>query len=230
MTRILEKTSIVWWLVIPVAMFSFFGTVQFFEDRRLVEGLLGESAPVEIAQATIMAFAFLASVTMLPSAFKTHNKFIIGLSMFTTLGAFYVTGEEISWGQHFFLWQTPNDWMAINDHHETNLHNTSSWLDEKPKVLLEIGMLVGTILLPVYRKYRTNAFVEKYAIVIPPEYLWVTATALWSTKIFKALDNHFHWFNLYRTSEINEIYIYYFLLIYILALKLRIKRLPTSEV
>src|SRR3546814_4167282 len=54
-----------------------------------------------------------------------------------------MAGEEASWGQHYAGWLTPDNWQALNDQGETNLHNTSSWLDQKPRTLLEIGVIVG---------------------------------------------------------------------------------------
>jgi hypothetical protein len=40
------------------------------------------------------------------------------------LAAFFVAGEEISWGQNIFQWR-PNDWLSrSNFQGETNLHNT----------------------------------------------------------------------------------------------------------
>lgn len=62
-----------------------------------------------------------------------------------TLGAFYMAGEEVSWGQWLFHWDTPETFAAINDQNETNLHNTSAWLDQKPRLLLELWALIGAI-------------------------------------------------------------------------------------
>lgn len=62
-----------------------------------------------------------------------------------TLGAFYMAGEEVSWGQWIFYWDTPEAFTAINDQNETNLHNTSSLFDQKPRLLLELWVLTGAI-------------------------------------------------------------------------------------
>ena len=40
-----------------------------------------------------------------------------------TLGVLYFFLEEISWGQHYFMWETPNIFKEINNQKETNLHN-----------------------------------------------------------------------------------------------------------
>jgi hypothetical protein len=62
-----------------------------------------------------------------------------------TVGCFYFAGEELSWGQHLIGWQTPEAIASINDQQETNLHNMSSWLDQKPRLLLELWVLVGGV-------------------------------------------------------------------------------------
>jgi hypothetical protein len=42
------------------------------------------------------------------------------------LGALFVAGEEISWGQRLFGWSTPESLGAINHQDETNVHNIHS--------------------------------------------------------------------------------------------------------
>ena len=66
-----------------------------------------------------------------------------------TLGVAYTAGEEISWAQHLVGWGTPHWWADLNDQGETNLHNVSSWLDQKPRALLEVGIVIGGIVLPL---------------------------------------------------------------------------------
>ena len=61
------------------------------------------------------------------------------------LATFYFLGEEMSWGQWWFEWETPDLWAEYNEQQETNLHNTSSWLSEKPKLLLELFMYFGSL-------------------------------------------------------------------------------------
>ena len=75
-----------------------------------------------------------------------------------TLGSLYVAGEEISWGQWIFHWQTPEEWAAINGQNETNLHNTSKWLNQKPRAILEIGILIGGIIIPAVKYFKPAWF------------------------------------------------------------------------
>src|SRR3546814_15941194 len=79
-----------------------------------------------------------------------------------------MAGEEASWGQHYAGWLTPENWQALNDQGETNLHNTSSWLDQKPRTLLEIGVIVGGILIPLLALRRPALREGRFALFLPP--------------------------------------------------------------
>ena len=70
------------------------------------------------------------------------------------LGSIYFAGEEISWGQHFFLWETSQAWQSLNDQQETNLHNIHAVFDQLPRALLTFAALIGGILVPLYRGIR----------------------------------------------------------------------------
>jgi len=74
------------------------------------------------------------------------------------LGCVYFAGEELSWGQSVFHWDTPQLMEEVNDQGETNIHNISSWFDQKPRLLLELWVLVGGVLFHLWsqmtgRKY-----------------------------------------------------------------------------
>ena len=70
------------------------------------------------------------------------------------LGCFYIGGEEISWGQQLLHWKTPEAIDVLNRQHETNLHNMSTWFNEKPRILVELSVLVGGVLMPTARLLR----------------------------------------------------------------------------
>src|SRR5690606_13691057 len=86
--------------------------------------------------------------------FRARRPALVAWLALAALGCFYVAGEEISWGQHFLQWSTPEYWSALNDQQETNLHNVSSWLDQKPRALLEAGVVLGGIVAPALRALR----------------------------------------------------------------------------
>ncbi|MBH62128.1 MAG: hypothetical protein CL569_06700 [Alphaproteobacteria bacterium] len=68
------------------------------------------------------------------------------------LGCVYFAGEELSWGQSLFHWETPELLERVNDQGETNIHNISSWFDQKPRLLLELWVLFGGVLFHVWSK------------------------------------------------------------------------------
>ena len=70
------------------------------------------------------------------------------------LGSAYFALEEISYGQHLFGWGTSEGWKELNDQDETNLHNVHAIFDQVPRMLLTLGILIGGIVLPLYRRFR----------------------------------------------------------------------------
>ena len=87
-------------------------------------------------------------------------------------GAIYFAGEEISWGQHFFGWSTPDGWARLNEQAETNLHNTSSLFNQLPRTLLTAAALLGGVVAPLWVRARGS---------VPgrwPDWLWPTMSCL----------------------------------------------------
>ncbi len=72
------------------------------------------------------------------------------------LGCIYIAGEEMSWGQHYFGWQTPQWWSHYNAQQETNFHNTSRWLNHYPRNVLSIALLVFTVAPLLFPKKKWN--------------------------------------------------------------------------
>lgn len=65
-----------------------------------------------------------------------------------SLACIYFAGEEASWGQWYFGWETPAAIDRLNDQGETNLHNMSSWLDQKPRMLVELFVVLAGVIAP----------------------------------------------------------------------------------
>jgi hypothetical protein len=88
------------------------------------------------------------------------------------LAVLYFAGEEASWGQWYFGWETPAALAELNDQGEANLHNTSSWLDQKPRALVELFVLLAGVVAPLARRagWRRGAAADA-----PRWDEWVTA-------------------------------------------------------
>jgi len=79
-----------------------------------------------------------------------------------SLSCIYFAGEEASWGQWYFNWETPDFINGIHDQGETNLHNMSSWLDQKPRTLVELFIFTIGFMIPIYRTlFQRQPQVEK---------------------------------------------------------------------
>ncbi len=70
------------------------------------------------------------------------------------LGAVYFAGEEVSWGQHFVGWSSPEFFQRHNIQNETNLHNLGLKVDRIPKFVVAVVVLIAGLILPLVRHFR----------------------------------------------------------------------------
>jgi hypothetical protein len=153
----------------------------------------------------------------------------------TTLGCFYFAGEELSWGQQLFQWRTPAEIAELNDQNETNLHNMSSWFDQKPRLLLELWVLIGGLVLPLRRLAGGS---PRAAAGSGWDWFWPGLECLPTAALAIAIKLPERYKKLagieslpfeIRWSEPQEYYFALFLLIYLLAARARLRRaLPPS--
>lgn len=94
---------------------------------------------------------------------------VIGIGL---AGAFFFAGEESSWGQWYFGFETPESMEAINHQDEFNLHNIrfgaegeeSDWkrslinllFNNGPRQGLMFGCLIGGVILPLHLRKRAG--------------------------------------------------------------------------
>jgi hypothetical protein len=145
--------------------------------------------------------------------YRGFLKYWAGAAM---LGCFFIAGEEANWGQHYFGWATPENWMAINAQQETNLHNVSSWLNEKPRTWFEIALVGGGIVIPLLALLRPEVRNWRWAIILPPMVCLPSALLAELSRnqerLSELLGSDFFLF--YRASEVQETYFYIFILLY----------------
>lgn len=155
------------WLPVLVALFPYVMRIINTQSDQYVYGELG----------IIENYTFLVLVSAIVLGIKSIRRMQtfefpvlkIWLTMLV-LGCVYYAGEEISWGQHWFGWGTPEVWMTVNDQGETNLHNTSALLDQVPRMLLTIAAVVGGILVPGYFYFSSKQLSSSEFIA----WLWPT--------------------------------------------------------
>ena len=91
-----------------------------------------------------------------------------GVFLLLAVGAFFVAGEEISWGQRVFGVETPEDLEALNRQGEIGAHNVSS---------VEFVFIVAFMLAGLYGSLvpwlaqRNPLARERLGLFVPPLYL-----------------------------------------------------------
>ena len=189
--------------------------------------MMTENGPHEFAQFATLAIAALVALFTLIQMDRSHDKLMTGWVALALVCCIYVAGEEVSWGQHLFDWTTPEGWAALNDQGETNLHNTSACLDQKPRLLLEIGVIVGGLLVPLLRKLRPSALPPRFTAFYPGNLLVLPALGAEGTKITQTVCEEllgYHPFH--RVSEVQELFFFIFVLAYLLTLRARLLARP----
>lgn len=77
------------------------------------------------------------------------------LALVLAFGAFLFMGEEISWGQWLFHWDSPAWFLTYNEQGETNLHNLVFVKKDIPKWIVVAGIAAFGLVLPL-RGFRTS--------------------------------------------------------------------------
>lgn len=205
-----------WWFWLPVTLWVTLVALNPHLSEHAANVVYSENGLLEFGQVIVACGSVGLGLACMKYA-KPSRPLLTWLWM-AVLGNFYIAGEELSWGQQLFFWETPEAMMRLNDQQETNLHNMSNWFDQKPKTLVMIGIILGGGALPLLRRYRAKLVPARFGLVYPPDCLfWVSALVL-ATHIVDKLKKLYGTVILHRASEVTEFYMYYFMLLYLLML------------
>jgi hypothetical protein len=216
------------WLWFPPVLVLIIVPIKVVAPGFYAQWIDGELGLIELATPLISIAGAVVGFRLLLIASHLPTRRLRIWVILTTLGCVYFAGEELSWGQHLFGWGTPAYLESINDQEETNLHNISSWFDQKPRMLLEFWVLIGGLALPVYRWRKRSSLTatdgEAY-------WFWPTIecvpTALLAivVRLPERIKSLFDIDQLpleLRFSEPQEYYFALFLLIYLASIRLRL--------
>ncbi|MCB9982820.1 MAG: hypothetical protein H6861_03965 [Rhodospirillales bacterium] len=53
----------------------------------------------------------------------------------------------------------------MNDQNETNLHNISSRFDQKPRLILLVGVVVGGLIIPALQHFKSKRVPQIFASI-----------------------------------------------------------------
>ena len=139
------------------------------------------------------------------------------------LACIYFAGEEISWGQWYFEWETPQAFSEINDQNETNLHNMSTWFDQKPRALVELWIFVAGLLLPLLNLILKKETPRNWTYWIMPVPALISAAMVFMLVRFAGWSEIYEIKELLGSSEFRELCIALFLSLFLISYPARIK-------
>ena len=191
-----------------------FSRTFYYQDLiyREPTGLVELATPVATALAVVAGIAALRHRTRLP--------WLRGWVVFVTLSCVYATGEEVNWGQFLFGWATP-EWLAAIEENGvgTSLSSIGGRVEETPKILLELFVLCGIInvLLQrgVERRRHDDWFWPTYVCLPSALLALLLAAPLRVPTWEEAGPDLLNAFYLSGWSELEELYLALFLLLYL---------------
>jgi hypothetical protein len=220
-----------WWLGLPV-LAAIFAVVTsqiapaWYRSYVLPEGY----GILEVGHFIIPLLGLLIAVPLLFLPFVRRRPMVFAVAAIGAASCLYIAGEEMSWGQHFFHWNTPEYWAMVNRQAETNLHNTYAIFEKTPRSILEIGIVVGGILVPLAAPFVPWLRACRLSLFLPPAALMPTALGAMFFKLIDRLQQGGHISVLaIRPSEVIETYLYFFILAYLIVFARRIHELEASQ-
>ncbi len=223
-----DRLPRIWWLWLPLAVALALLLLGQFSPRFYDHWIGSEDRGLlELSHVVVPLASMLLAIKILFMPQLREIRALYGLVALIAIACLYIAGEEASWGQHYLGWATPEGWQALNDQGETNLHNISSWFDQKPRALLEAAIVIGGILVPLFALWKPQLRQGRFALVLPPLACLPVALLAEVSKLTDRLADVLgpaaHLFR--RASEVQELYFYLFILLYLIILRRRLVEL-----
>lgn len=122
----LRSAMVAVWLAAGVAVLT--AVLSFwYEDRRWFQLLAWENGVIESIQAACLLLAGLVLLPLAWRAWRRDGIALSGLGFLFALLLIVAAGEEISWGQHWLGFATPEQLERMNVQGEFNFHNIGSY-------------------------------------------------------------------------------------------------------
>lgn len=221
----------IWWLYLPVLFFCLRYAVGLFTNATtgLESWFRDELGVIENLTVAFLVAALFCTVRLIVAYADSMDLLLKTFLVLYCLGCIYFAGEEASWGQHWFGWQTGEFFQGINDQNETNFHNTAVWLDRIPKGIVSLLIFIGGIVVPAlfYRKSWKIDYQGRFwwlfpTLVCTPTAIFATM-ATWPSKIERHSGVKFYF---EQAQETKEFYIALFILLFIVSLS---RRMPLAS-
>lgn len=218
-----------WWLGFPIAaavglVATALSDPVFYRNWMIQEpyGIL------EFTHALFPFLAFLIGIRLLFRKSVRARPLVFTFTLFAVLACLFLAGEEVSWGQHFFHWMTPEAW--VNRQNETNLHNTYWVLEKFPRILLETGIFIGGLLIPLWAWFDESIRRVRLALFLPATIMVPVSLLAMGFKAIHTRVNDAPVFGetIPRPSEAAETFYVMFLLFFMIVFARRIRALESE--
>ena len=160
----------------------------------ILEGWLEKVSTVLLI---IGAIFLILSLFMIPSISitKKMKRLFYLILMIGIVLLIFMIGEEISWGQRIFGWETPDTMKLYNYQNETNLHN---FINPILPLFYPLFGMTSFLLLLIFWGFSIKHSNVFYGIFIPPPsffmlFLFMAVTSL-TNEIFEAIFSLFIFF------------------------------------
>ncbi len=146
--------------------------------------LVVEDGFTETVTAISLFLVVIVCISRLRRLRKHRPILFLGMIGFVGLAGLFGAGEEISWGQRVFGWETPEVLLDYNRQAETGLHNLVVEVNDKKvsinKVIFGTGLALAMlvylfVMTPLYRRHRLRngpfaRLINRFAIPMPKNY------------------------------------------------------------
>ncbi|MDA8870703.1 hypothetical protein N9H93_04920, partial [Rhizobiaceae bacterium] len=203
-------------LLLPLWAYADFSSYQTLLQNEIY-GLL------ELTHAAFPLIAFFICAMLLRENVVRSSGLRTAFVAVFAMGAFWMAGEEVSWGQHHFGWATSPEWAAVNNQQETNLHNTSMLLNHLPRAVLTIAIALGGLVMPFVARSYPGLVQDWFTYLYPPASLAPLALIILALEGLVQLGNAVDLTSLIRfhDGELQELFIVWAVLLYAIELRRR---------
>jgi hypothetical protein len=220
-----------WWLWLPVSLALVLIAIFQVDENFYREWVLPEGYGfLEFSQFVLAGAASVIGLALALNPFVRKRPIILATAFLGGLACLYIAGEEMSWGQHLFHWETPTEWAALNRQQETNLHNVYDIFDKTPRNVLMLGVVIGGLLMPLAAAFRPKLRAMRWSLFLPATALLPTALLVVAFQLVSDIQKVDLLEGIVqRPSEVVELYLYFFLFAYMMIFGRRVRELEAGE-
>ena len=222
------------WLWLPLVIVVVQALLRTLDESLYRTWLRSESGLIENLTVICLLIAVFHALRLFSLRDRVRSRTFGAFVIFLALGCAFFAGEELSWGQHWLGFETPEVFAARNEQGELNLHNDPAfelYLDQIPRSLLTLAALFGGIIAPL--TFRRGAK-RDFATRSMSGWVWPTAVCLPASVIAvlvtqpkKFIDDLPAYLDI-SPGETKELCLALFLMLYLFELERDLRAGPTA--